>query len=81
MGQILRFFQKDNSFDPGSFDPETLTLLGAAYDLTIANLHDGGQPDSACEIIASRIIASAIKGERDPQKLSRFALRGISRTG
>ena len=62
----------------GSFDPETLDKLGRAYDLAIANLHDGGQPDTVRDLIADRIMSSARKGERDVHELCRTALRGIS---
>lgn len=73
MAQILKFIPRDSSFDP-----ETLTLLGTAYDRAIASLRDKGQPESVYEIMAQRIIASATKGERDPDKLTRIALRGIT---
>ncbi len=72
MAQIPASFRLTNSFDP-----ETLRALGAAYDLAVAGLNDGGQPDTVCEIIASRIVAAATRGERDPQKLCQVALRGI----
>jgi hypothetical protein len=61
MARILKFIRPDSSFDP-----ETLPVLGAAYDLAVADLHDTGQPDSVCEIIAGRIVASAMTGEREP---------------
>lgn len=75
MAQILKFIRPQEH----SFDPETLLVLGAAYDQAVASLHDKGQPDAVCEIIAGRIVASAMKGERDPQRLSQLALRGIGR--
>lgn len=62
----------------GSFDPETLDVLGRAYDLAVANLHDKGQPDTVRELIADRIMLSARKGERDVHELCRYALRGIA---
>jgi len=71
MAQILRLIRPETFFDP-----EALKALGAAYDLAVASLHETGQ--TGCEIIAGRIVASAMKGERDPLKLSEIALRGIS---
>jgi hypothetical protein len=73
MAQILKFIRSDNSFDP-----ETLRTLGAAYDLAISRLHDRGQPETVCELIAERIIAAAARGERSPERLSETALRGIT---
>jgi hypothetical protein len=73
MAQILKFIRSETSFDP-----ETLQMLGAAYDLAIASLHDRGQLESVCELIAERIIAAAARGERSPERLSETALRGIT---
>ena len=63
------------------FDSECAALLGAAYDQAIFGLHDKGQPDAICEVIAKRIIELAAAGERNPDKLSQGALAsfGISR--
>ena len=61
----------------GSFEPETLDVLGRAYELAIANMHDKGQPDAVRDLIADRIIKLATKGERDIHALCRAALRGI----
>ena len=60
-----------------SLDPETLEKLSRAYELAIANLHDRGQPEAVRDIIAGRIMASAMNGERDVHQLCRAALRGI----
>ncbi len=50
---------------PGiAFDPDSLAALTAVYGKAIE-----GQPTSAHERIAQRIIALASKGERDPDKL------------
>jgi hypothetical protein len=48
-----------------AFDPEGVKLLCEAY----ASLHDTGQPYLVREVIASRIIAMAKQGERDPDRL------------
>jgi hypothetical protein len=65
MGQI--------SVPDNSFDPETLKMLGAVYDLAVASLHDSKQRT----LIAERIMASAMNGERDLHRLCGEALRGI----
>jgi hypothetical protein len=57
---------------PGSFDPETLSVMGAAYDSALKAF-----PVSALHIreqIASRIVHGARTGERDPDKLCQMAL-------
>ncbi len=69
MGQILKFIPPDTNFDP-----ETIAILGAAFDKTIESLHDGRQPDVVREAIAKRIIALASKGERNPDRLCEMAL-------
>src|SRR5579871_6633494 len=76
MGQSKPF----SPFSPyaGSFEPEALSMLGRAYDLAIANMHDTGQPDAVRDLIADRIMLLARKGERDIHVLCRAALRGIS---
>jgi len=72
MGQSKPYFR------PESFDPETLEKLARAYELAIANLHDTGQLDHVRELVADRIMSSALKGERDIHELCRAALRGIA---
>jgi hypothetical protein len=72
MAEILQFIRPDSSFDP-----ETLTILAAAYDKAVAGLDDGGQPKIMHEVIAKRIIALAMKGERDPERLCKSALAAL----
>jgi hypothetical protein len=74
MAQILQFVRPENSFDP-----ETLAILSAAYDKAIVGLHDSGQPEIVREIIAKKIIALAMKGERDADRLCASALAAITR--
>ena len=59
-----------------SFRPNDLVILRAAFieSLQKLGLKDGNDP--AVELIARRIIAAAISGERDPVKLSQAALTG-----
>lgn len=56
-----------------SLDPETLKMLSAVYDLAVANLPDRKQR----KLVAERIMASAMNGERDLHRLCGEALRGI----
>jgi hypothetical protein len=76
MADILQFVRSNTSFDP-----ETLAILGAAFDRATVNLHDTGQPAVVCEIMAGRIIAAAMTGERDPDRLCQIATRGIRAAG
>lgn len=52
-----------------AFDPDSITVLTAAYNMAIE-----GQSASVHEIIAKGIIELASEGERDPDKLYRGAL-------
>jgi len=76
MGQSKPFNRFSRHID--TFDPETLDILGRAYDLAIANMHDKGQPEAVRDLIADRVMQSARKGERDIHALCRAALRGIA---
>jgi hypothetical protein len=60
-----------------SFDPDALRVMGEAYDMALAELHDQGQPAIVRKIIAERIILLAADGERDPARLSQTALTGL----
>jgi hypothetical protein len=52
-----------------AFDDETTRIMGEAFDAACQALKGKGQPSVIQEIIARRIIASARKGERDPDRL------------
>jgi len=60
--------------EPGAFDPETMRLLGQAFESVCAQLHDTGQPLIVREVIAKRIIEAAKRGERDPDRLAAAVL-------
>jgi hypothetical protein len=72
MAQILQFVRPDESLDP-----ETLKILGEAYDKALASLHDAGQPIIVRETIARRMLELASKGERDPERLCQGALSAL----
>lgn len=60
-----------------AFDAEGTAILVSAYEQAIRSLGDSGQPDLVREIIAKKIIAAAMQGERDPTRLCASALEGI----
>jgi hypothetical protein len=60
-----------------AFEPETLTLLTRAYESALAHVGPN-QPPIVLETIAKHIIEIAGRGERDPQKMVEFAVRGIA---
>jgi hypothetical protein len=62
-----------------AFDPETVKTLCEAYDKACKQLHDTGQPYLVSEVIAQRIIATAKRGERDPERLCEVALKALPR--
>jgi hypothetical protein len=73
MGQLLKFMRP---FDV--FDPQTLTILGEAYDKALASLLDyTRQPPIVREAMAIRIFELASQGERDPERLFRAALGAL----
>jgi hypothetical protein len=71
MSNILQFLKPNVTFDP-----DTLLILGDVYDRACTRLCTGPL-DSVCEVMASRIISAAMKGERDPGKLWEIAVRPI----
>jgi len=60
-----------------SFDPETIEVMGQAYDKAKRRLHDTGQPALVQEVIAKRIIDIAAAGERDPDQIAKRALQAL----
>ena len=59
-----------------AFDPEVLDLLIEAYDAAVKRVGKG-QPAFVLETMAKRIIEMADGGERDPQRLAEYAVRGV----
>ena len=62
-----------------TFDPDTVAIMSSAFDAALASLNDQNQSPTIREIIAKRIIAAAMKGERDPERLRQEAINAISR--
>jgi hypothetical protein len=61
-----------------AFEPETIVLLAGAYDSARHQL--GDVSPAVLEVLAKRIILAAGQGERDPQALTAYALRGLDGT-
>ncbi len=59
----------------GVFEPETVAAMSEAFEAACKELEDTSQPQIARDVIASRIIAAARLGERDPVRLRESALR------
>jgi hypothetical protein len=61
---IIRSFIQSSAFEP-----ETISAMSDALDAACEELHDTGEPEVVRERIATRIIAAARFGERDPARL------------
>jgi hypothetical protein len=61
---------------PAAFDPETLSVMGVAYDSALRSFPTS-PPKHVREVIATRIINDAWNGERDPDKLCQIALSAL----
>jgi hypothetical protein len=79
VASIHPFPRSDHTFQLAdrSFDAETTTLIGQAFDKVCRELHDRGQPESVREVIAKRIICIAARGERDPDEMCKAALMAL----
>jgi hypothetical protein len=65
-----------------AFSPEDLKVLQEAFELAWSDIAlvpiISSDPDSARELLAQRIVAAAKKhGERDPERLKRYALKAF----
>jgi len=58
-------------------DPETIRVMGVAFEMVRAALRLNDRNDLAVEIIAKRIIDFAKEGERNPHLLCERALRDL----
>jgi hypothetical protein len=72
MGQILKF-----TIPEAAFDPDTVDALAVAYEKATSQLRGQAYTDTVRELIAKRIIARAIKGERDPDRLCTSVLNSL----
>jgi hypothetical protein len=59
----------------GAFGPEEIVKMSEVLDAAFEKLQDTGEPDVVRERIATRIMAAARLGQRDPARLLEAALR------
>jgi hypothetical protein len=52
------------------FDPEAIRAMGIAFQDACRRLGIVGQADGATELVASKVIKLAQRGERDPVRLA-----------
>ena len=57
------------------FDPETMRLMGLAYEMALISLRLVDRGDIANNVIAQKIIELAKAEERDPERLSEGVLQ------
>jgi len=62
--------------EDAAFEPEIIALLIQAYEAAAKRVGKG-QPPLVMETLAKRIIEVAGSGERDPQKMVEYAVRGV----
>jgi hypothetical protein len=62
----------------GLFEPDVIAVMSEAFEAACQALDDTGQPEVVLEIIAERIFAAASNGERDPVRLRKAAIPGLT---
>lgn len=62
------------SFALQALEPEAISAMNAGFEAALKALHDTGQPQIVLKVIASRVIAAARLGERNPDRLRKAAL-------
>ena len=55
--------------DGQKFDPETIRVMGIAFEMALVALRHADRGDLANEVVARQIINLAKAGERDPERL------------
>jgi hypothetical protein len=63
--------------DGHKFDPETIRVMGIAFEMALVGLRLADRGDLANEIIAHKIIELAKAGERDPERLCDGVLKAF----
>jgi hypothetical protein len=51
------------------FDPETMRVMGLAYEMTLISLRRVDRGDIGNNVVAQKLIELAKSGERDPERL------------
>jgi hypothetical protein len=72
MPTIVKYIKQSEAFDP-----ETLSVMGVSYESALKSFPTAPS-NTVREVIATRIIAGARDGERDPDKLCQMALSGLA---
>jgi hypothetical protein len=57
------------------FDPETIRVMGLAYEMVLIVLRLTDRGDIANDVVAHKIIEHAKTGERDPEQLCEAVLK------
>ena len=57
------------------FDPETMRLMGIAYEMTLISLWLVDRGDIVNNVVAQKLIEIAKAGERDPERLCEAVLQ------
>jgi hypothetical protein len=63
------------------FDAETTRAIGVAFHNVCRSLRLKAIPDPATEVVADKLIELARRGERDPDRLTREALKAFRLDG
>jgi hypothetical protein len=74
MASILPFLRVGSD---SVFDDEITRIMGLAYESACGEFHESNLTQFVRETIAERIIEAAKRGERDPGRLSNFAIDAI----
>jgi hypothetical protein len=61
----------------GSFEPEEIELMTAAYEAALSDLGIADRDDPITEIVARAIVQITSRGERDPAAMKNRALNTI----
>jgi hypothetical protein len=61
--------------DGQRFDPETIRVMGLAFEMALVALRLADRGDLANKVVAHKIIDMAKAGERDPERLCEGVLR------
>ncbi len=60
-----------------SFDPDTLRIMGTAFERACAALGLADKCDRATELVAHRVLDLVKRGERDPERLKAAVVKSF----
>jgi hypothetical protein len=61
-----------------SFGPEDIKVLEAAFEGALADLNLVDRDDALVNLVAKKVLALALEGERDPDRLRELTVRSLS---